>query len=384
MVRVCLLLLPVALAVSLLLTAAMIALGHRLRAFDSAGVPGQVKAPPRRVPNTGGVAIFWGVAAPLAGALALAWLVEPSGLPEFLRSAGEHIKGIRQETPAAIWLLAGLGVLHVMGLIDDRRALGPGLKLGVMLAVSAVVLIMTDTRLLTLLDPLAGGAWLSLTISVLWVVVVTNALNFLDNMDGLSGGVGAIASACFLAAALIHQQWFVAAMLALLLGSLLGFLAFNFPSRLAGGSARIFMGDGGSLVLGFLLAFLTARSTFYNPALGGGWYAVFMPVVVLAVPLYDLCSVCVLRLRAGRSPLVGDLNHLSHRLVRRGLSRRDAVLLIYALTGITAISGIALGSLAPWQAILVGVQTLLTLLALAIFEAKADFAKTVHIPGDRP
>jgi UDP-GlcNAc:undecaprenyl-phosphate GlcNAc-1-phosphate transferase len=168
-------------------------------------------------------------------------------------------------------------------------------------------------------------------------------------------------------ARILNHQWFIAATLALLVGALLGFLVFNFPP------AKIFMGDGGSLVVGFLLAVLTARTTFYNPAetdyaLGTAWYGVFMPLVVLAIPLYDLLVVTAIRLGQGKSPFVGDQQHFSHRLVERGLSSRAAVLVIWGATAVTGMSGIALGRLAPWQAVLVGVQTLLVLGVIGLLE----------------
>jgi len=165
-----------------------------------------------------------------------------------------------------------------------------------------------------------------------------------------------------------------------LVGACLGFLVFNFPLRRAG-RASIFMGDGGSLVLGFTLAFLTVRTTYVEPtsvltastlATPTHWYGVLMPLLVMAVPLYDFASVCLIRLRAGKSPFVGDLNHLSHRLVKRGLTKRDAVLVIYGLTAVTAIGGIALAGLKPWQAMLVGVQTLLALMVLAVYEGRNE------------
>jgi UDP-GlcNAc:undecaprenyl-phosphate GlcNAc-1-phosphate transferase len=177
-----------------------------------------------------------------------------------------------------------------------------------------------------------------------------------------------VASATFLVSAILGGQWFIAAGLAMVAGACVGFLVFNFP-RFGTKPGRIFMGDGGSLVLGFTLAFLTTRATFYDPDVGSSaWFAAIMPVIVLAVPLYDLLSVTAVRLSQGRSPFVGDLQHLSHRLVRRGLTRRDAVLLIWILTAITSIGGISLRSLEPWQAVLVGGQTLLTLAGLAVFE----------------
>jgi UDP-GlcNAc:undecaprenyl-phosphate GlcNAc-1-phosphate transferase len=135
------------------------------------------------------------------------------------------------------------------------------------------------------------------------------------------------------------------------------------------------MGDSGSLLLGFLLAFLTIRTTFYDPAfpsLSSHWYAVLTPLIVLAVPLYDFTSVTLIRLSQGRSPFVGDLQHLSHRLVNRGLSRAMAVVVICGFTAVTGVGAIFLRVLSPGYAILVGVQTALMLIVLAIFEYAAS------------
>lgn len=360
-------LIVVGFAVSLPMTALVRRVGLRLRAFDSAGVSGQVKMPVRPVPNTGGIAIFASVALPVIAGLAII-RVAPTSITRWFPSVEPHLAGAGDRTPMALLLLGCLLALHVVGLIDDRKALGPGIKLLFMVAAAAVVTLGSGSRLLSVLDSHVGGPWLSYGVTIVWIIVITNAMNFLDNMDGLSGGVGAIASGCFLAATLAqpHPQWFIAACLALLIGGLAGFLAFNAPP------ARIFMGDGGSLVLGFLLAFLTVRTTYFDPAepapAAGAWYGVLMPIVVLAVPLYDFVSVTTLRHFQGRSPFVGDLQHVSHRMVRRGLSRPTAVLVICGLTGVTGMGGIALASLQPWQAALVGVQTVMALVVLAAFE----------------
>jgi UDP-GlcNAc:undecaprenyl-phosphate GlcNAc-1-phosphate transferase len=344
--------------------------------YDSAGVPGQIKAR-RAVPNTGGVAIFWAIGVPMLLGLVSAWWADPATVDRLALGASVHLAGIRQQTPLALTLVACLLLLHVMGLIDDRRPMGPWVKLLIMLLPAAAVpILFPSTRLLTALDKYAGGEWASLAVTILWFLVVTNALNFMDNMDGLSAGVAAVAAGMFLAATLVgpHPQWFIAACLAMLVGACLGFLAFNFPRR---GGANIFMGDGGSLVMGFLLAFLTVRTTYYGATSGsaepsapvsGAWYGVFMPLVVLAVPIYDFVSVVLIRLSQGKSPFVGDQQHLSHRLVQHGLSKASTVAVIYGLTAVTGISGISLGALLPWQAVLVGVQTLLILLVAALFE----------------
>jgi UDP-GlcNAc:undecaprenyl-phosphate/decaprenyl-phosphate GlcNAc-1-phosphate transferase len=374
MVRIVLALIPLALLISWPLTAIVRRFSAGAGAFDSDGVPGQVKARRRRVPNTGGIAVFWTIVLPmLAGLWVLTplgrspdqeWREEPGLIPVDLQ---EHLPRLAQSADLALLLVGCLFVLHVLGLIDDRRPLGPWVKLSVMgLVAAAVPILSPDTRLLTMLDTQVGGTWLSITLTAMWLLVVTNALNFMDNMDGLSGGVAVVAGACFLAGVLIQRQWFVGACLALLIGACLGFLFFNFPP------ASIFMGDGGSLVLGFLLAFLTVRTTYLpEPGAGvtpGAWYAVFMPLCVLAVPIYDFVSVVLIRLSQGRNPMVGDLQHLSHRLVGRGLSRRAAVLVIWGLTLITGISGIVLGRLESWQAALVGGQVVLILAVIGAFE----------------
>lgn len=364
-----LLLIPCAFAVAFPMTAVMRAIGHRIRALDGAGVAGQVKFASRRVPNTGGVAVFLGIAIPLLLGIVFTWgFIDNKTAHDYFPSLADYWQGIRTQTGDALIMLGGMLLLHLIGLVDDRKPLPAMPKLFAMLAIAAAVCVGTQSRLLTVLDTSVGGPWLSYVITVLWIVIITNAFNFLDNMDGLSGGVAAIASAFFLMAAIVNEQWFIAACLAILTGSLLGFLVFNFPWRKP---ATIFMGDGGSLVVGFLLAFLTVRTTYISPqgvGIGSGWYGVFMPLVVLAIPLYDFTSVTIIRLSQGKSPFVGDLQHFSHRLVKRGLSRRAAVLVIHGFTAVTAIGGISLASLKPWQAALVGVQTLLILGVLAIWE----------------
>lgn len=365
MTRLVLALIPVALLVSLLATWLARFVGRKLNAMDGAGVAGQVKAPPRRVPNIGGVGIFLGFALPLA----LLLLVVPGGyvdphdwslLPADLM---DHHAGLTAKAADA-WLILGAAlVLHVLGLFDDRKPLGPFVKLFILAGVSLGALVLTQTRMFTMLDPIAGGTWASYGLTLLWVLVVTNALNFLDNMDGLSAGVATIASACFLAIALLAGQWFVAAMLALLVGSLLGFLWFNKPV------ASIFMGDGGSLVIGFLLAFLSVRITYsHTQQEAVTWHAVFTPLVVLAVPLYDFTSVVLLRLKQGKSPFVGDLQHVSHRLVKRGLSKPLAVVTICGLAGVVGLAGVLLPGATATEATLIACQVALLLVVLAIME----------------
>lgn len=344
--------------------------------FDSHGSRGHIKPFVRKIPNIGGIAIFWAIVLPVAAGLLLVSIPDQS-VAKSLDGIAKHLPGMRQQMPLALTMLGSMFVLHTVGLIDDRRPLNPFVKLGVMaLATLAVVLPFRDMRLLTMLDAYVGGSWLSLLVTILWFLAVTNAMNFIDNMDGLCASVATVAASFFLVTAFLNAQWFIAMMLVLLIGALLGFLVFNFPRP---GGALIFMGDGGSLIVGFLLAFLTVRTTYFtDPAHAlpgaistpnsGAWYAVFMPLCVLAVPLYDLSSVTLIRLSQGKSPFVGDQQHFSHRLRARGLSVLRTLGVICGCTALTGIGGILLGRVQGWVAALIAAQTMLILVLLALYE----------------
>lgn len=393
MVPLCLSLILVALVINLPLTAWLVSAGKRWGRMDEPaaigadeqGIPTEGYASHKQhdqpIPVTGGIGIAITCLAPLALILLATLFLRADNLPTFLAAAGEHIAGLKSHAGMAAAVLFGALFLHIVGLIDDRRGLGPYLKLFVQFAVAAVIVVGFDVRVLQLLDdhPNLGGLgyFASVAVSVLWIVSITNAINFLDNMDGLAGGVSAIIAALYLAATLIGGQWFVAGMCALLLGSLIGFLVYNFPP------AKVFMGDAGSLVVGFLLAVISIRTTYLPvppdvvngaasevtaSAMNGRWYAVLMPLVLLAVPLYDLTSVTLIRIAQGKSPFRGDQQHFSHRLVKKGLSKRTAVLVIWLCTLATGLGGVMLGRLEGWQAALVAGQTVAVLGVLAMLE----------------
>ncbi len=389
MIAAVLCLIPASFALAWPLTWWLRGVGLRFGQLDSGGSAGHAKPELRRVPNIGGIAITAAVLGPLLLGSALMQIVPAETLARLAPPVEEHLPGLAERTPMALMLCAALLAMHVMGLIDDRRALGPRIKLGVQFVLAAIVVLfpfdaangfVQSSRLLTLLDDVpvlsAIAPWPSIILTILWLVVVTNAINFMDNMDGLAGGVSCIAAAIFLAAALLNGQWFIAAMLALLVGALLGFLCFNFPP------ASIFMGDGGSLVVGFLLGFLTVRTTYIDPRETSAWYGVFMPMIILAVPLYDFCTVVTIRLRQGRNPMVGDQQHFSHRLVSRGLSVRAMLTVVYGITLATGITGVFLGRLREgWMAALAGAQVILMLIVLANYERAISQARR---RGERP
>ncbi|MEM8756285.1 MAG: MraY family glycosyltransferase [Planctomycetota bacterium] len=315
-------------------------------AMDGAGIEGQVKADARPIPNTGGLGI---VTALLLAATGMASSFDLGDAAAML------------DAGFAWPVIAALLVVHATGLLDDRRPLPWLPKLAVMLLVPAAAAWLTDTRLLTALDPHVGGAWLSIALTALWFATVMNAVNFMDNMDGLAGGTALVVAAALAGVAGIQGQWGVAVGAALLAGACAGFLPHNYPR------ARVFMGDGGSLVLGFALAYLTTRLT-YIEAESARWDRLAVPLILLAVPLYDMLSVVLIRLAQGKSPFVGDLQHLSHRFERRGLSRPLAVASIWTLAAVLGVGGIVMAEASPRQAVLVTVQAMLALALLAAIE----------------
>lgn len=376
MVNLLLILCVSAFVLSLVVTWISLRVSKKLGAVDSAPIEGQVKAPRRIIPNTGGIGIAIAVWLPmLVGLIAVSVLDADSftGVLEPVQSVWSDLKS----RLVLGWGLLGCIVgLHLLGLIDDRRPISAWPKLIIMIVPALIFAIMLDTRLLTMLDSHVGGSWLSIGLTVVWIVAITNAMNFIDNMDGLSAGIAAIAGALFLVAAVLNAQWFIGVILALLVGGCAGFLVFNFPP------AKIFMGDGGSLVIGFILAITTVRTTYISPDASvpdsGAWYGLLMPIAVLAVPLYDQFSVILIRLSQGKSPFVGDMQHFSHRLRDRGLGNRGTALVIYALTACSGIAGILLTRVSAWEAALLGLQVILILASIALFEYRSTSNRGSH------
>jgi UDP-GlcNAc:undecaprenyl-phosphate/decaprenyl-phosphate GlcNAc-1-phosphate transferase len=289
-------------ALTVFLTPLALRLARRRNLVD---MPGPAKSHSEAVPYLGGVAIVI--------AFSLVILVA-----DLLRPDGADTKGLV--------VTLGLGVaLAVMGLVDDLKGLPVVLRLALELG-AGVVVYATGTR-----AHLAGaGLGLDAVVTVAWVVGITNAFNLLDNMDGLSAGVAAIASFWLFVVGLVNGQYFVAILSLALVGCAAGFLRHNrFP-------ARIYMGDAGSLYLGFVLSVVALHLRSYASLR----VTFLVPVMVLAVPIFDTTLVVVARLIQRRSPFQGGRDHTSHRLVFVGLPVPAAVVLIYALTMATGWLGV--------------------------------------------
>jgi UDP-GlcNAc:undecaprenyl-phosphate GlcNAc-1-phosphate transferase len=225
---------------------------------------------------------------------------------------------------AAAWLVVPIVALSILGFVDDRRLVGPGKKLLVE-ALIAVWVIWRGERFLP-----GAPEMLSVPLTMVWIVGVTNSLNLLDNMDGLAGGVATAVGAMAALVGLVQGDHLTALVGLATCAATLGYLPFNFPR------ARIFMGDCGSLLLGFLAAWLALRVGRHATTV---FQSLLLYVAVAGVPLLDTSLVTVARLRAGRRVQDGGRDHTSHRLVYLGHGETSAVsaLVLLALTGLPTL-----------------------------------------------
>ncbi len=235
--------------------------------------------------------------------------------------------GDRGYVNEVIGIFVGASLMSMMGVIDDRWGLGSYIKLLGQLA-AAGILVFSGVQV-----RLFGGV-LDILVTIIWVVGITNAMNLLDNMDGLSGGIAMIAAVFFTLLAAMSNQYLVGALAAALAGACAGFLIYNWNP------AHIFMGDTGSLFLGFLLSAVAIKLRFPSNSPTVTW---MIPLFVLAVPLFDTTLVFISRLRRGKNPLTTPgKDHISHRLARMTGSKREAVLLLYLLAGAVGLGAIFL------------------------------------------
>jgi UDP-GlcNAc:undecaprenyl-phosphate GlcNAc-1-phosphate transferase len=317
---------PVAFVSAALVSGASVPLWRRwCRRAGAMDDPGQRKIHRSPIPLAGGLAVMTGLVLPLAaGALvAFAW--------SHANVAGLFHYGLSVRAVPLLGIVAGALAMLFLGLQDDKIELRPALKFGGQLA-AALMVAAAGVRV-TLFVP---SVLFSYAVTALWILTVVNAFNFMDNMNGLCAGLGVIGAGWFGAIAGGQGQYLVAAMAFLTAGALCGFLPFNYPR------ASVFLGDAGSHLTGYLLAVLAILPHFYSVK-HPKRLAVLTPLLVLAVPLGDMAWVVLLRWRQGRPFYLGDTNHLSHRLARRGFQPARAVFLIWLL----AAAGGALAFL--WQ-----------------------------------
>lgn len=315
----------IAFVASALLTPIARRVAKRLAILDR---PGGYKAHPEPTPLLGGISLTAGF---LGGVL---WSI--------------HIAGLL-ELSDLLALGLGSGIILVAGLVDDIWGLSPRNKLAwqfIAATCAGLVLAILGVRLRLFLG---WGPLPLILLTVLWIIAITNAVNFLDNMNGLCAGLGAIAAACLAVYNLRTGELVVAFTAASLGGACLGFLPFNWPRP------RIFLGDAGSMVIGFVLASLSVMGV-YTTGAELPLLAVLAPLFVLAIPILDAAMVIYLRIRDGHQPWHGDRRHISHRLVYRGMRPAAAVATLWAASAACGLAALLLPT--------VGVQAAPLLVAL--------------------
>lgn len=302
-------------------------LEKRARESGLVDLPGGRRTHLGALPKVGGIAVLLAVAIPsVFGCLSA--LATPGSHALWPEAIAPHLEGLRTKSKEVLLILACAAVHLVLGHVDDRRSLSPWLRLSI--ECLAAWLLTTQGIVVTAFLPTAP---LQAAATIAFLVFVTNAVNFIDNMNGLMGGTLLIAAVHLLGPAIATGQLFVAAILICVAASLLAFLPRNYPN------ARAIMGDAGSLSLGFLFGAIVIVFTFVE--LRGErtpmTSAVIGPMLVLALPLADGLTVVTSRLRRGVHPFTAGRDHLSHRLVDRGWSPKNAVVLLWVLAFIAGL-----------------------------------------------
>jgi UDP-GlcNAc:undecaprenyl-phosphate GlcNAc-1-phosphate transferase len=277
------------------------------------------------------------VAMPLLGGLAV-WLGCASGLVAayLLGHTGMFSMGI-------VGFAIGATILILVGAWDDKFSMPAIRKLGFQIAAAAIA-VYVGFRVDFFSDPITGmtydvPGWILWPVSLLWIVGVTNAMNLIDGLDGLSSGLGAIIAATLTIICWQAGQWTGVAIGLALFGSLIGYLPFNFPP------ARIFLGDTGSLLIGFTLSLLALEG--YRKT---AFLAFIVPILALAIPLLDTLLSILRRLRSGRGVFAADRLHMHHRLLHREGSHKNAVLMLYFLTSCFCMIAVSFSQLDGWLA----------------------------------
>jgi UDP-GlcNAc:undecaprenyl-phosphate GlcNAc-1-phosphate transferase len=309
--------------------------------------PGHRKLHSIPMARAGGVAVFVAFTLVVAVGYTLTpYLPEIPWISSVLPTASLVLRDAYRVSAKLLAVVLGSTLAFAVGLADDVAggrfpvwAKIGGQVVGALILVAAGV---TTTFL--------PYQWMNVVVTLLWLVGMTNAFNLLDNMDGLAAGVAFVAALVLLINAWVLDEIFISLILVAFMGSLLGFLVFNLPP------ARLYLGDCGSLFIGYVMGSLTLLERYVTHA-SGLLFPVLMPVLVLAVPLVDTATVMFIRVREGRPIYIGDNRHLSHRLVSLGFSRRRAVSILYVLTFSLGLGAAALADATLFQSVLVLMQT---------------------------
>ena len=273
-------------------------------------------------------------------------------------------------------ILLGSVMIVVLGVLDDIMALKALPKLIVQIAAAGIAVyhgcviqffsnpnVFSDVSYVNL-------GWLSIPISIIWIVAITNAVNFIDGLDGLAVGVSAISTASLIVIALLVSETNIAMVLIALLGACLGFIPYNMNP------AKIFMGDTGATFLGYILATLSITGLFKLYAI----ISFAVPFLILGVPIFDICFAFLRRIAKGQNPMVADRGHVHHRLIDMGFSQKQSVAIAYMLAAILGLAAVLLTSSGELRAlVLIG-----AVFVVGAIGVRVIFSSTPKHPAEKP
>lgn len=310
---------------------------------------------PRKVhssptPITGGLAVYLSIVGTV-----IIGLIGKNFLPE---SFFVYSQGISSILPKLIVFLITSAVVVVAGFIDDIYHISPLTKIFFQ-AICGFITFLAGIKI----SFFSSNTYVQIILTVGWIIVCMNSFNLLDHMNGLAAGVGFISGSIFFFSASGNGQLFISTLLACFLGSIFGFLRYNFPS------AKIFLGECGSSFIGYFLGCLAIMGTYYQYKPEQSFLPVLSPLLIFSLPFFDTISVIYIRIRNKKPIFEGDKNHLSHRLVRLGMTPSQAVIFCYLLTLACGIGALILKRMTTIGGIIVFFQTILILLCVAILES---------------
>ena len=326
---------------SYLLTFALIRLSHQ---FDLLDYPAGRKNHKRPTPFLGGLSVFISFWVVVFGGLLFAGAISTPVSRQMLNFI-----------PKLIGIFAGSFVILLAGLLDDKFRLSPLRKLAGQVIAAGILMSLGLT-----INLLEGAGYLGYVITFVWIILIINAFNFIDSLDGHCTGIALISSIMFFWITQIMEQQMLALFLITFAGALIGFLPHDFKP------AKIFLGDNGSHFIGYMMAAFTLLCRYQTPQ--SSLAALFIPVLIFGVPIYDMLSVIVVRLSRGMVPWQGDRNHFAHRLVKIGMSEKIAVIFSYFVAFTIGHVAVLTTQVDLFGAILIGIIFLSIIGVIAFLE----------------
>lgn len=280
-----------------------------------------------------------------------------------------------QWTRQNMTILIGSAIIVILGIFDDRNALGAKFKFGIQLIAAVIPVVFGNLRIELITNPnlfsdrlYSQFGILSIPITIIWIVAITNAVNLIDGLDGLAVGVSAIACMTMLAVSLLIGEIPIAILLAVLAGACVGFMPYNLNP------ASIFMGDTGSTFLGFMLATMSIQGMFKVYAI----ISFAVPFLILGLPIFDTAFAFTRRILAGRSPFSADRGHVHHRLIDMGFNQKQTVAILYIISTILGLLAVVLTTSGEFRAIVMAAVVLITIVIGGIVYLSAERRKMRH------